>query len=421
MNEQPAPQAPASPSRAGRAKPRRTVLLSVAACVAIFAAAGGALWAIQNTQPQAQREGATRRAAALVDTVTVLRGTYRPELEVLGRIEAASDITLSPRVRGEVLAIADAFVPGGIVPRGELLLRLDPADFETTLRIRESELQQARANLRIEEGRRNVAQQEFELLDREIDPTNRALVLREPQLASRRAQVAAAEAAVRQAELDLDRTRIVAPFDAQVITRTANVGSQVAPGEPLARLVGADEYWVVATVPLRQLNRLSFSRDDGEGSRARLYSPNRWGEGVFREGRLARLIGTVDEQTRLARVLVTVPDPLGLETDAPRLILGSFVDVYLQGRPIENVVRLGRDYVRERDTVWVFRDGELDIREAEVVFRDAEHAYIRNGLDDGDEVVTTTLATVSEGVPLKQMDADNAAGDESTPDEGGRS
>ena len=394
-----------TPKRARRV--RRNVLFSLLACVMIFAAAGGTLVAIQNTEPEAQRSGATRKSAALVDTVAVQRRSHRPELAVLGRVEAAQDIVLSPRVSGQVIAISDSFEPGGVVEAGQMLLRIDPADFETELRVRESALRQARAELEIEQGRRSVARQEYELLDREITDANRALVLREPQLESRRAEIESAEASVRRAQLDLERTRITAPFDAQVIHRTANVGSQVAPGEEIARLVGTNEYWVVATVPMRQLPMLRFAEDNGTGSRVRISNDDRWGEGVYREGRLLRLIGTVDEQTRLARVLVSVPDPLGRESEVPRLILGTFVDTRIEANPIDNVVRVDRDYIRERDTVWVLRDGELDIRDADIVFRDAEHAYVRGGLDDGDEVVTTTLATVSEGVPLRRRN--NAA------------
>ena len=121
------------------------------------------------------------------------------------------------------------------------------------------------------------------------------------------------------------------------------------------------------------------------------------------------MIGSLDEQTRLARVLISVSDPLGLKSDAPPLILDTLMEAQIEGRPIEAVVRLNREYVREDDTVWVMKDGKLDIREIEVVFRDARYAYIRKGLESGEEVVTSTLATVAEGVGLRK------AGDSSEP------
>jgi hypothetical protein len=116
------------------------------------------------------------------------------------------------------------------------------------------------------------------------------------------------------------------------------------------------------------------------------------------------MIGALDQQTRLARVLITVPDPLGLKSEGPPLILDTLIEAQIEGRPIEDVVRLSREYVRERDTIWIMNDGKLEIRETDIVFRDAEFAYIRAGLADGEEVVTTTLATVADGVGLRKVD-----------------
>jgi hypothetical protein len=115
------------------------------------------------------------------------------------------------------------------------------------------------------------------------------------------------------------------------------------------------------------------------------------------------MIGSLDQQTRLARVLITVDNPLGGPSGPPPLILDTLIEAQIQGRPIEDVVRLPRDYVRENDTVWVMQDNQLQIRQTDIVFRDARFAYISSGLDAGDEVVTTTLATVADGVGLRKI------------------
>ena len=108
--------------------------------------------------------------------------------------------------------------------------------------------------------------------------------------------------------------------------------------------------------------------------------PDSWPRGSERIGHIARMIGTLDQQTRLARVLVIVRDPLARMSEAPPLILDTLIETEIEGRPIEDVVRLDRELVRDSDTVWVMKDGKLEIREVEIVFRDAEHAYIREGL-----------------------------------------
>jgi RND family efflux transporter MFP subunit len=341
----------------------------------------------------------------LVDVTPVEHGTFRPTIVAMGSVRAEQEIVLSPRVAGQIVAIAESFTPGGFVEAGEVLLQIDPADFETTLLQRQSELRQATAELEMELGRQDLAKRDYEQLKGTISDEYKTLVLREPQLDTARAGVEAAEAAVRQAQLDLERTRIRAPFAAHILSREANVGSQVAPGQPLGQLVGVESYWVEATVPVADLRWIDFPRESGaSGSGARIRNRAAWPEDIFRTGRVHRLIGALESPTRLARVLLTVADPLAHEPGSaglPPLMVGTFVEARIEGKPIENVIRMDRDYLRQNDTVWVNADGVLRIRDVEVVFRDRDYAYIGDGLSAGDSVVTTNLANVVEGAGLR--------------------
>lgn len=386
------------------------------ACLLIVAASVAAVVVIHRTEPTAERIEATRKSAALVETITVERGSYSPSLVVLGTVEAAQDIVLSPRVAGQIVEVAPAFVPGQTVREGDVLLRIDPADFENALSISQSELEQAEASLEIEQGRQLLAEKELALLEGTINITNTSLVLRKPQLASITAEVTAAKAALERAKIDLARTTVKAPFDAQILSRSVNVGSQVGTGDELARLVGINQYWIMAAVPVRTLQWIQFPESDGEGSSVTLRNPDTWPPGAQRQATVSRMIGALDQRTRLARVLITVEDPLARETDGPPLILDTLLETDIVGRPIENVFRLAREYVHERDTVWVMKDAQLVIREVDIVFRDAENAYIRDGLEEGDEIVTTTLATVADGIGLRRVnevpaEADDANGE----------
>jgi multidrug efflux pump subunit AcrA (membrane-fusion protein) len=304
------------------------------------------------------------------------------------------------------------------------LLKIDPADFDNAVSIRKSELAQAEASLKIEEGRQSLAKKELKLLEGTIEDANRDLVLRKPQIASIKAEVSAAQAAMDRADLDLQRTSIKAPFDAQILDRSVNEGSQVSPGDELARLVGIEVYWVMASVPIRSLNWIVFPEGEEEkGSKVTLKNTDTWPANAEREGYVSRMIGELNQRTRLARVLITVKDPLALgskdsedqqaeKPDLQPLILGSLIETHITGRPIENVIRLKREYVRDQDTVWVMKDEKLEIRETEIEFRDATHAYIRSGLEEGEEVVTTNLATVAEGIGLRKYQAESNGVDE---------
>jgi RND family efflux transporter MFP subunit len=374
-------------------------------CAAILLAAVAAVTGIFSTEPRAERSSASKQTAMLVDVIPAQRGTFRPLIVAMGTVRAEQEIELSPRVSGEIVSISGSFTPGGFVEEGETLLQIDPADYQANLLQRQSELRQASADLELELGRQELAKQDYEDLKGTISSEYETLVLRAPQLNIARARVEAAEAAARRAELDLERTRIRAPFAAHILSREANVGSQVGPGEALGRLVGIESYWVEAAVPVSNLRWIEFPQDAGApGASARVRNRAAWPEGMFREGQVHSLIGALEDETRLARILVTVPDPLAHDPGSaglPPLMVGSFVETGIEGKLIEGVIRIASDYLRQNDTVWVNESGVLRIRPVEVVFRDQEYAYIGAGLDEDDLVVTTNLATVVDGAPLR--------------------
>lgn len=378
---------------------RKTLIISIV----ILAISVIIVTIIFLTEPTAQREGASIKTAMLVDVVNVNKGDYTPLVVATGTVTAAKDIMLSSQVGGEVVRISENFIPGSFVEKGELLLQINPADYRNTLQLRKSDLRLAQADLSIEMGRQDVARKDYELVGQEMSSENQALVLRKPQLEAARANVAAAQAAVDQAELSLQRTAIRAPFDAHIISRNTNVGSQVTPGVEIGRLAGIEEYWIVANIPTAKVHWLNFAEDQAaSGANVKILN-NSWPAGRYRAGKLFRLVGALDEDTRLARVLISVTDPLARQAadTIPKLMIGTFVETRIEARELEDVIRLDRDYLRKGETVWVMKNGKLLIRNVEVLLQDAEYAYISNGLSDDDKVVTTDLSTVVEGSELR--------------------
>lgn len=379
---------------------KKTLILSLA----ILLAGSFLTILIFNTEPTASQSGAAVETAMLVDVIRADQGSYTPNIRATGTVEPSQDVMLSPRVEGEIIELSGNFTPGGYVEKGDLLLQIDPSDYRNALQQRQSELRSSEANLMIEMGQQNVAEQDYALLDDSLSSESKALVLREPQLNTARAMVESAEAAVQQARLNLDRTTIRAPFDAYILSRNANVGSQVTPGDQLGRLVGRDTYWVSAMIPVASLRWISVPDNGGGGSDVRIRNRTSWNEDEYRTGEIFRLVGALEDQTRMASLLISVEDPLSYlpeNSGNPKLMIGSFVETIIQADELENVIRLSRDYVRQNDTVWVMEDSRLQIKNVDVLFRDADYAYITDGLKDGDQIVTTTLSTVVEGTRLR--------------------
>ncbi|MBP1841528.1 efflux RND transporter periplasmic adaptor subunit [Formosa algae] len=381
-------------------------------CLAILGLGALVTVVIFSTEPEAQKEGATIETAILVDVLKVEKGTFTPTIVATGTVQAVEDINLSPLVSGQVIRRDPAFTPGGFVKKNQILLQIDPSDYKNTLALRNSELVQAQTTLDTEMGRQQIAEQDLQLIagdslfgDNPLSEEERQLVLRQPQLNAVEATINAANASVEQARLNLQRTTIRAPFDAHILSQNVTQGSLVSQGDVLGRLVGSEYYWINATVPVGKLKWLSFPNNQNEkGAHVRIENETDWAKDSYREGYLDKQIGALDGQTRLARVLVKVDDPLATKKeleDQPKLMIGTFVEVNMQGDDIKDVVKLNRDYVRGNETVWVMKQEKLEIRKVDIVLTDDTHAYIRSGLDNNDQVIITDLSTVSEGIALR--------------------
>lgn len=406
MTDSTSPTQPAEKSHPGKAllKWSLGILFKVVLPAGIVLSAVGFYKYQMDTRPRAERRPADRQAR-LVTVETVGLQTRAAVINAMGTVRAATEITLTPEVSGIVVFMDPSVLPGGLVEAGEVLYRIDSRDNEAIVEQRQSEVARAELAMRLEEGNQTVARQEYELLGDVIDEQDRELVLRTPQLQESRRTLAAAQAALAKAKLDVERCTIRAPFNAVIKTKHADVGARVSPTAPLAVLTGTDEFWVETHVPMDQLHWIQFPRDEGaEGSGVRIYNPSVRQETQYRQGRVLRLLGELEEAGRMAQLIVSVPDPLRLKNNGelPPLLIGSYVRVEIEGLAIPDVVVLRREYLRDGGRVWVMNSHDvLEIRPVEVVFRTSETVYISEGLGDGDRVISSDIPALVEGMPLR--------------------
>ena len=353
-----------------------------------------------KTRPIPQPKEITEYAAQV--TVQPLQKTQQPvQLKTSGTVIPARSITLQSRVGGEVISMNDDFLPGGRIAAGKTVLSLDPADYELALTLRQSEVEQATLNMAKEKGMQTVARHEWDLIDsRENLPAlQKDLVLRKPHLVAAKAALASAKAAQRQAQLNLERTQVQAPFDAVVLSKAVDVGAQVSTQTALGQLAGTDEYWVEATLPARDLHWLKLPatpEEQGSPARLRVQGNSEW------HGYIKKLDAQLEERGRLAQVLVAIPNPLAPSKDRMPLILGSHVEVEIEGAILDDVFVLPRSAYHEGQSVWIMNgENRLEIREVEPIWSNADVVVIREGLQEGEQLVVSDLAVPAPDLLLR--------------------
>lgn len=342
------------------------------------------------------------RAVPKVSVVTVERRAAPARIEALGTAVEARQLTLQPEVSGRVVFVHEGLVPGGTLKKGEVLVRIDAREPRLALEEAKAQVVRAEYELELERGRRRVAEREWRLVgkDRKVGAEGRALALREPHLRNAEANLEAAKARVARSELTVARTTLRAPFDVVVRDETVEIGQIVNPQSRLATLVGTDEFWVQASVPVSALRWIDTT---GAGSPAQVRSTLAQDGAGPREGRVLRVLGELDPKGRMARVLVSVPDPMGLKAQgrAP-ILLGTYLSVTIEGRDVEDVFVVPRLALHEGDKLYVLSaKDELRIATTTPIWRGEKEIYVRGGVEDGDRVVVSRLAGPVDGMKLR--------------------
>ena len=372
----------------------------------IIVIVGGVLGAIRliQTAPQAQQRP-PQRAAVLVQTRMLQPGSAPVVIEAMGIVIAAKEIVLQPQVSGVVQTLHPALVPGGRIQAGAEMVTIDPADYEVAVRQAEATLARAKAQLlsaeleleRVEGLRASQATNKKELDDAQTTH------------AAASADVTAAEATLEKAQLDFARTVLRAPFSCVIVSESVDVGSLVTSQTQLATLVSTDEYWVRAAIPVEQLRWISIPGDDGEsGSSAHVYQ--RLGHDLSAQWAacVVRLLSDLEPQGRMARLLMSVPDPLNITAATGEqlpLLMGSYVDIVIEGHELHNVFTISRDELHDGDTVWLMNDQDrLEVHQVEIAFRGRDQVLVRSGVTSGDRLVTSDLPAAIPDMPLRVND-----------------
>jgi len=391
--------------------------------IVLLAIAGAAY--ISTTTPTARKKQPAKEVP-LVQIEAVHQSGETVVVSAMGTVIPAREIDLKSRVSGEIVSIHPYFTEGGVLEQGTRLLQIDPEDYRLAVEEQQSQLADATYELKLELGQQKVAQREWELLNGEKQTPVRddELALRKPHLEKAKANLAAAQAALTQARLNLERTAVRAPFNAIVRTKYVDRGSQVSISDQLAELVGTDEYRIQVSIPIDRLKWIRIPDGNGEeGSRVLIIWGNRSYE---RTGTVVKLLGDLETQGRMARVLVSVNDPLGLrdsKTERPPLLIGQYVRVDIRGSKLDDVVRIPRAALRNNRQVWIYgNDGRLLIREVGIAWRDKETVFVKTGLKEGDKLILSDLATPVNGMNLRvSQPSDNVSKPGAVEVKGGKS
>lgn len=340
-------------------------------------------------------EVAPERPVDKVEVMTVQPETIRLKVMSQGTLLPKVESQLAVEVSGRIIEMSPKFRAGSHVKKGDVLFRIDPSDYEAAAAARAADLATAKLSLAQEKALAEQAAADWQALG---DGEASDLTLRKPQLAQAKALIASAEAALKQAERNLERTSIKAPFDGLILSKSVDLGQYVManPANPAARIysTGAGEI----RLPLTQ-GEAGFLIDPSESeSSVTLFSGGPEGQREW-TAQLVRFEATVDPDSRLIYAVAEIEAPF-----EKGLHRGMFLEAEIEGKQLDNVFVLPRYALRGSERIYVVTpDNTLVSRPVEIARSNTEQVILSGGLEAGEQVATSPIAYFVENMPVELM------------------
>ncbi|MCB0279563.1 MAG: efflux RND transporter periplasmic adaptor subunit [Calditrichaeota bacterium] len=332
----------------------------------------------------------------LVNVIKPEKVSQRIILKGTGQVRSISEVMLVAEVPGRIVRINDAFNVGGEFKKGEVLLEIDPTEYQLNLDIAKADVARMEMAYQAELQEVESAAKEWELYKKSNPNAAKPapLALREPQLKMAKANLDAALARQRIAELNVNKTRIKAPYTARVKQRFVDLGQYVGPGTQLAQVFNTEASYIDIAIMQDELKWLMNTPT----AKAVVYSNQN--PKLSWTGFVRSIGADLDPKTRMVSVRIEVRDPYNQNKQIP-LLNGMYVDVDVEGQYLENIYKLPRFVMRENNQVWIATNGEMQIKPVELIKHSENYSLIKDGVKESDHIISSQLDLPVNGMKVR--------------------
>ncbi len=351
----------------------------------------------------ARKPGAPKikRPAFRTTAIPLEAQDYTIHLLSQGEVRTHNATTLTAQVNGRISNISDKFEDGAFFKKGDILLELDPADYNTELASSQAVLARAEATFAQEKARAKQALLNWKDAGFTEEPSD--LVLRKPQLRQAESSVISAQSAVQRAQRNLERTKVKAPYDGRVSSRRVGLGQQVGGSTALGDIFSTDFAEVRLPLTTRDLQYYTPPQKPGERGKENnitftsilTASNEKW------QGTILRTEGELDKNSRQLFVIARIDDPFALKSKAYPLYVGQPVRATIPARELKDVFIIPREHMSGLNQILIVREGTFKRIEIEPIWSGEHTVVTRDGIEPGDQLTTSRFPYAPDGAPVE--------------------
>jgi len=415
---------------------KQTILI----LIVIVLAATGAYW-LTTHKPEIKKHTKKPNIPA-VQVTTINQQNYTTTVYSSGVVEARTQTNLVAEVAGKITLIGKAFQEGNYLQKNNLLLKISDTDYLNNISIAKAEIAQSQLALQEQIAQRNLAKQDWDLFgEKRRKPSE--LAMRTPHIASAKAALQAAKTRINQANTQLARTKILAPYNGRVLSRNVDIGQYVTPGTVLGKIFATDYIEVRLPLSLKDYELLNIPEHYQNADKPRLenlpsvifYTHKQEKDKHQWQGQIVRTSAALDSNTRQLSVIARINKPFEKRSSNRSLVkLGQFLQAEIIGKQLSNVFVIPNTAIHNRENIYLFSPtndshtqntdntkdpsppvknnkadketktitGILKIKPVHILHTDDENTVISSeGLSNGNQIIITSPPIVTNHMKVK--------------------
>lgn len=369
-------------------------ILPVVVLAALFAVG----WTVKNNPPEVKRQHKKPEASMTVEVLQLQPENYQVNVRRTAQVQSSLLSQLVSQANGQIVWVSNNFTTGAVFTKGEALLQLEDSEYRNEVAIQQAALTEALQALEEENAQVEQALQAWKISGRSGEPNDR--VKRVPQLKAAQAKVQSARASLRRANENLQKTKIIAPFEGSVVSTTVNLGQYVNTGTALAQLESTQAPELRIALNQRELSYIDLPEVGHDGAQLELFWQTQNGQsspsGIT--GRITHVETALNANTQQLMALAQLD---GNRAGGIPLLSGQYVQCVIIGRDLESVLVVPNSAIYQGSYVYLVVDGLLKRREISLGWQDEAYSIVTMGLVAGEQLVLTPLGQVTSGTPVK--------------------
>lgn len=361
-----------------------------------------------KTKPE-PRKRVRKPSVPVVEVMTPQTQSYIQKINSSGSVEANRSTNVISEVSGKVTQVNKAFQEGSYFRKGQHLLSIDNTNYKNAIIIASAEISQRTLELKNEQNLANLAVRDFRLLGNNRRPNE--IASRKPHIAAALASLEASKVRLQQARDDLNKTRIMAPYDGRLLSRNVDIGQYITPGTLLGQVYSTDYVEVRLPLSLAEYEQLKLpesfrnqkvtsSKDMPEVKFSAKYGSRRYEW----QGRVVRASPAMDARTRQISVIAKIDDPFTKKpnSDVPPIKIGQFLQAEIIGTTLRNVYVIPTSSTRQNREVMIYDEGKVRIYPIEVLASENDKLIIaESSLPPSVKLITTPMPSAKNGMTVR--------------------